>query len=93
MELPQGQVLLAIAAAVVVLLVFPRGRALLRLVGLFGIAFAMTLGVEWLILVGIRTLYPQVTGTGFFEGLASWGMVPALVVAALVTVIAWREGV
>jgi hypothetical protein len=93
MELLQNPVVLAVVAVLAVLLALRSGRGLLRLLLLFGVTVALALGVEWLVFVGIRTFYPQVIGTGLFQGLEAWAWLPAVLVGAFVTFISWREGV
>ena len=92
MQLPEGQVILAVAAGLLVTW-FLISSGLVRLLALFCVTAALAYGVEWLVFLGIRVVAPHVAATGLSQGLVAWAFLPALVVAGFVTFTAWRDGV
>ena len=85
---------LLIAVGVGLLMVwFLIATGLGRLLVLFVFTAAMALAMEGLVYVGLTIVMPNVMRSGLAHGLSAWAFLPPLLVAAMVTFYAWREGV
>jgi len=91
MGMPEPAVLGA-AGAVVAVVVLLVATGFGRLILLFMFVAALTLAMEALVFLGLSLVIPDVMEVGVAQGLNAWAFLPALIVALVVTIHAWREG-